>query len=182
MFELRWSLMCFFTVFHTYGTILLLLIAMSFTSQSRRRIHAAGRTEWALLCQCLGRRHFPGTWPLVKNDGRLTAEKYGEIIGHDMLPFLLNGPFPDGLFILQRDNCPVHTSRHVKETLEDLCIPQLPWPTKFPDLNTIENVWGIMKRNLSKRQLHHSSQEELWEAVCEEWDKLRESPELCPTL
>ncbi|KAG0416360.1 hypothetical protein HPB47_006477 [Ixodes persulcatus] len=77
---------------------------------------------------------------------------------------------------------PVHTSRHVKETLEDLSVPQLPCPAKSPDLNIIENVRGIMKRNLSKRKLHHAFQEELWDAACEEWGKLRESPNLSPII
>ncbi|KAG0444563.1 hypothetical protein HPB47_013656 [Ixodes persulcatus] len=92
------------------------------------------------------------------------------------------GHFRTGLFILQQDNCQCTRQDMSYKTLEELSIPQLPWSAKSPDLNIIENVRTIMKRNLSKRQPHHASQEELWGAACEEWGKLRESPNLCPTI
>ena len=43
-------------------------------------------------------------------------------------------------------------------------------PTKSPDLNAIENIWAIVKRELEKRKV--SKQAEIIENIQEIWKKL----------
>ncbi|KAG0433570.1 hypothetical protein HPB47_019793 [Ixodes persulcatus] len=100
------------------------------------------------------------------------ADVYIDVLQHIMLPFVLDGPHPEGNFLLQQDRSPMHTARRVRRCLDALCIEELPWPSKGADLNPIENVWGIMKKGLSRRRLADSSRIALWQAVQEEWASL----------
>lgn len=72
--------------------------------------------------------------------------------------------------------------RMVRQRLEELCIQELPWPPKGADFNIIENVWGLMKQQLARRQLHGASKDLLWEAVQEEWTRLQGLPGIASTL
>ena len=44
------------------------------------------------------------------------------------------------------------------------------WPGNSPDLNPIENVWGLMKRHISKRRI--STMDELNRAIDAAWDSV----------
>ncbi|KAG0430691.1 hypothetical protein HPB47_022461 [Ixodes persulcatus] len=96
------------------------------------------------------------------------ALQYTDIIDQVLLPFLLDGPYPDGLFLLQDDRSPVHQADTVKKLLEQRAITMLPWPPGGADWNVIENVWGILKKRLSRRNLADSSMGTLESAIKKE--------------
>lgn len=105
----------------------------------------------------------------------MTAETYSDIVEQVMLPYVLDGPFTDGVFLLQQDGAPIHTARSVTNLLDSLGIMRLDWPARSPDLNIIENVWGKMKKTLSKKRgLATATSEQLWEALKLEWENLRQ--------
>ncbi|KAH9378196.1 hypothetical protein HPB48_017523 [Haemaphysalis longicornis] len=62
---------------------------------------------------------------LHRIEGSLTAEKYSEILEYVMIPYDLDGPFPDGNYLFQRDLAPVHTAKSVKKLLTDRGVRQL---------------------------------------------------------
>ncbi|KAG0433578.1 hypothetical protein HPB47_019761 [Ixodes persulcatus] len=123
-----------------------------------------------------------GLGPLHRMEGSFTASKYVEILREVLLPHVLDGPFPDGFFWLQLYRSPVYCAQKVQDFLEESAIRQLPWPPGGADMNVIENVWGLLKRTLVKRNLQDSSKETLWATLSEEWEKLRLDDQLPAVL
>lgn len=86
-------------------------------------------------------------------------------------------------FHLQQDGAPVHTAKAVQTTLENLGIMTLPRPSRSPDLNITEKVWGLMKKNLARQPgLGATTANELWTAIEAEWNRLRQLPNLVDSL
>ena len=62
--------------------------------------------------------------------------------------------FGHKIFILVRDNAPAHVSEATQQFIKEKKINELKdWPDFSPDLNPIENVWGIIKMELGKKDL-----------------------------
>lgn len=123
-----------------------------------------------------------GLGPLVRIDGKFTAPYYSSLLQDTMLPYALDGPFPDGCFIFQQDKSPVHMARQVTAMLEDLGVRTLPWPPCGADANPIENVWARMKWGLSRRNLSRATSDALWNAIQEEWEALRSDGDYVASL
>ncbi len=56
--------------------------------------------------------------------------------------------FKDADFIFQQDLAPAHTAKSTKSWLNDYGVGVLDWPANSPDLNSRENLWGIVKRKM----------------------------------
>jgi transposase len=72
----------------------------------------------------------------------------------------------------QQDNDPKHTSKLAKEFINNNTPNILEWPSNSPDLNPIENLWSIVKRNVEKRRPKNFS--DLEEFMIEEWNNIPE--------
>lgn len=115
------------------------------------------------------------------------AAYYMDVLETVLLPYLLDGPFPGGLCHFQRDGALIHTEKKVRELLDSFGIITVDWPSRSPELNIIENVWGLMKRNLAKQLgLGTCNTDDLWCAIETKWVRLRnDSPlvdHLCKSL
>ncbi len=88
-----------------------------------------------------------GVGPLCFLKSTVNAAIYQEILEHFMLPSAakING---DADFIFQQDLAPAHTAKGTKSWFNDHGVTVLDWPANSPDLNPIENLWGIVKRKM----------------------------------
>ncbi|KAH9371655.1 hypothetical protein HPB48_016044 [Haemaphysalis longicornis] len=91
-----------------------------------------------------------------------------------MIPYALDGLFPDGDYLFQQDLVPVHTAKSVKKLLTDRGVRQLEWIPKGADVSIIEPVWGRIKVALLKEGLHRASAANLWHVVEAAWNVIKE--------
>ncbi len=89
--------------------------------------------------------------PLCFLKNNVTAPVYQEILEHFMLPSAYQ-LFKDADFIFQQDLAPAHNAKSTKSWLNDHGVDVLDWPANSPDLNPIENQWGIIKRKIRNKR------------------------------
>ncbi|KAI2652287.1 Transposable element Tc1 transposase [Labeo rohita] len=94
---------------------------------------------------------------------KVTAPVYQEISEHFMPPSA-DQVFKDADFIFQQDLAPAHTAKNTK--------------TNSPDLNPIENVWGIVKRKMRNKRPKNA--DKLKATVKETWASI--PPQQCHRL
>ncbi len=88
-----------------------------------------------------------GVGPLCFLKSTVNAAIYQEILEHFMLPSA-DKLYGDADFIFQQDLAPAHTAKGTKSWFNDHGVTVLDWPANSPDLNPIENLWGIVKRKM----------------------------------
>lgn len=82
--------------------------------------------------------------------------------------------YPEGQIYLVQDNSSVHRSRLIQEWLTSQTdITVFDWPSKSPDLNPIENLWGQMVLNWDPSEVR--SKKNLDQEVNKTWELMRSS-------
>ena len=109
--------------------------------------------------------------PLVRLEGRVTANIYIEMLENYLIPFINDLENKDD-YTFQEDNAPIHTAKIAKKWKSDNNIKSLPWPAQSPDLNPIENLWDELERQVRNHKPLPKNPNDLWEILQEEWLKL----------
>ncbi len=107
----------------------------------------------------------------------VTRPVYQYILELFMLPSA-DQLFKDADFIFQQDLAPAHNAKSTKSWLNDHGVGVLDWPLNSPDLNAIDNLWGIVKRKMRNKRPKNA--DKLKASVKETWASI--PPKQCHKL
>ena len=68
-------------------------------------------------------------------------------------------------FVFQQDNASIHNARSMMDFFQDNKIPVLTWPPYSPDLNIIENMWGLVSQKIYEGGREFKTSQELWDCM-----------------
>ena len=102
---------------------------------------------------------------ICRMKGAITSKAYVEMLEKVLLEDVKEDLPVDWIF--QQDNAPAHNAHATRQYLEEEGIRVLEWPPYSPDLNIIENVWGMVSNEVYKEGREYQSADELWESVSE---------------
>ncbi|CDF38189.1 unnamed protein product [Chondrus crispus] len=113
-----------------------------------------------------------GTSHLVCVEGNMDSTLYCEVLEEDLLPFAADTFDEEWTF--QQDGASCHPSNYTKNWFSSKNVKLLGWPAKSPDLNIIENVWGLLARRVYGHGRQFSNLEDLADRILDCWSSISE--------
>lgn len=98
---------------------------------------------------------------------RMNAAWYQKVLENRMLPQALQW-YPNGTFKFQDDGAPCHRAKTILKWHRDHHVDIFDdWPPQSPDINPIENLWGIIGQSVSKSK--PTTRPQLIAAIIKAW-------------
>lgn len=106
--------------------------------------------------------------PLVFIDGRLTAQRYVDVILRPVVvPFVRQHNVT-----FQQDNARAHVARLSMAFLQQNNVDVLRWPPYSPDLSPIEHLWDVLDRRVRRRPQLPTTLQTLRLVLVQEWNAI----------
>jgi DDE superfamily endonuclease len=111
-----------------------------------------------------------GVLALSEISTRMDSQGYTDILTDSLLPEarMMGGRS----WIFQQDNAPTHKSKWTTDWFSRNKVRVLDWPARSPDLNPIENLWGIMTRSVYAKGRQYSHVNDLRVAIQMAWNSI----------
>ncbi|EYB96308.1 hypothetical protein Y032_0151g2804 [Ancylostoma ceylanicum] len=103
---------------------------------------------------------------------RMDSAEYQGTLQRHLLPFLRGRRLLKYTF--QQDNAAVHVSQSTKTWLSENRVNLMDWPACSPDLNPMENLWGIIARKVYSNHRQFQTIDDLKTAVIEAWEDVED--------
>lgn len=132
---------------------------------SKRVQGGGGVMIWA----CFG----AGGYRMAIVNGKLNSEAYTDMLEIHMLPYGEDLGSPEWVF--QQDNAPSHYAEATWHWFGENNVKVLDWPAVSPDMNPIENVWGMLIRIVYEGGRQFDSRNQLIAAIESAWARLQQT-------
>lgn len=118
---------------------------------------------WAAFCAkgCMEIQFVPS---------RMKSSDYIQVLENALVPFL--NEQDSNQWIFQQDNARIHVSRETKAWFALKGIEVMNWPAYSPEINPIENLWGILSQWVYANNNQFSTVPELIRAIRMKWTKI----------
>lgn len=111
-----------------------------------------------------------GKTPICFVSHKMNSEKYIELIENVLIDF--GDDLWGETWIFQQDNAAIHSSNQTKSFFASRNTEVLEWLAISPDLNPIENLWGILSQRVYAHGRQFDSLSHRKVAIQEEWAKI----------
>jgi len=119
-----------------------------------------------------------GTATLAFTSSRMKSKDYIQVLQTHLLRYIRR--FPSVKLTFQQDGASIHASGETRAWLQGQNLDVLPWAARSPDLSPIENLWGIMCRQVYEGCRQYNTVDELKSAILDVWSRIK--PEIIRNL
>ena len=121
---------------------------------------------WSAFC-------VSGKLEIAFTSSKMNSKDYIHVLEKCLLPFIRR--LRRRKFTFQQDNAAIHTSKETKQWTKDPKIDLLDWPARSPDLNPVENLWGILVRRIYAEGKQYATVDEPKTAISDAWGNVEKS-------
>jgi transposase len=104
---------------------------------------------------------------LVVCEHTMDSHKYIELLNKSLRPFVKSG------LKFMHDGASIHQSKLTKDWLKKNKIETIEWPAHSPDLNPIENLWGILTRVVFANGRQFKNKNDLRQEILKQWSLIK---------
>lgn len=136
------------------------------TVSLHRNFKGGNLMVWAGFC-------YKSKTPICFITNKMNGTGYIDLLDNVLLTYLDEFDEPDVIF--QQDNAPIHTAGLVLDWFKEKNIDIMKWPALSPDLNPIENIWGIMSNRIYSNGRQYESLQQLKCEINRTWAEISKS-------
>ena len=122
---------------------------------------------------------FWGVGPLIRIEGTMKGDKYLKTLREHLEPLLPNltnlarvETGRNAHLVLVDDNAKYYRVKDVLDWRKKMLFPHIEWPSYSPELNLIENVWGVVEDKLYDYKKYLNNPEDVWQKTQQIWHEI----------